>query len=253
MGVYDWQTVEVEQPVHSPPTQLTLPERACYPLIDSYVPWNLTSDRIVVPTLRFDHARPIFGFAIFDLRASTVTETAAAGWISGAAWSPTDDLLLITNRHSIRVVTAAGLSVATVLNTDRDSSASITGWTPNGAAFFCLHGSAEASVLRFFDPATGERISEVPIDPASLVPYDAAAYATIDRGPYRLKVDSGTWASAALLDNWSTAEYDAAHSTIRLSVYRPTSAVRTFAQPGGREVIGCEARLVWIAATVVDD
>ena len=252
MGAYVWRTVDVvRQDGSVPAIRLTLADRASWPVVDCYVPWDATSSRVVAATLRFDGVRPTGGFAIFDVHRGIVTEGHADGWVRGAAWSPTDDQFLLATRQSIRIVSAEGAIVAAV-DADLQPSASVVGWTPSGSSFFCLQSHARESVLRFFDPTTGERVADAPLDPESLVPYDASEYAGLDRVPYCLKVNSGTWATGSLLDNWSMAEYDATQSTLHLSVYRPTSPVQTFPRPDGGEVLGCEVRPMWISATVVD-
>ena len=105
-------------------------------------------------------------------------------------------------------------------------------------------------------PEKGEIVLDCAIEPAALVPYDAAAYRRLGRQRYVLVNGPGERAVGELLDRWSVGSVRSLDAGRKSGLMRPASGLRmvpAFTGPGGpAEELGCSAELRWIDADVVE-
>jgi hypothetical protein len=70
---------------------------------------------------------------------------------------------------------------------------------------------------------------------------DEVSYQALDRNSYALVLSSSSQCAGFLLDEWSSAEFDAKTSTLRMMVYRPVGEI--FEK---RSVRVCEVEERWV-------
>ena len=102
----------------------------------------------------------------------------------------------------------------------------VCGWTPSGDSFFYLEQSEEERVplLRFFAAETLERLVDVPLDPAVLLPYEQVVGTSVDHDGYSLPMTSGALGVGRLLDEWSFSSMSDPGGRLLLAATRPSSS-----------------------------
>ena len=62
-------------------------------------------------------------------------------------------------------------------------------------------------------------------NPCSLFPYDEVSYQDLDRNSYALVFSASSQSAGFLPDEWSSIEFDAKTSIVRMMVYRPVGEI----------------------------
>ena len=177
----------------------------------------------------------------------------APTWAHGIFWSSSHASLLVIGPGWLRLVDAEGR-----IDTSEDwpssaGDAVYGGWLASGEHFFVIRRQeGQKARFRAYD-ASGAPVRDEPLDPADLLPFDAKAFASLERGSYSLRLGPGTRATAALLDRWSDARYDPATGELRLAVYRPTGPVGpepSTAFDRSRGELTAPAAIRWVAVRV---
>jgi hypothetical protein len=138
-------------------------------------------------------------------------------------WAPLGDLLAITCDGHIKIVNRIGEEIACIPVSHPKLEYPETFWWRDGKRILiiCRESESAKSCLRILDSANGRLLSATDFDPADLIPYDRAAYASINRDRYSLHIGPRTRAVGNLLDRWSRLEFDNIRCVLRGTVYRP--------------------------------
>jgi hypothetical protein len=174
-------------------------------------------------------------------------------WAYGIFWSWSRPLLLVIGSGWLRLVDEHGRIIASEDWSSSTADAVYGGWLASGERFFVISRHAGEKVrIRTYD-AAGAKVSDEPLDPIDLVPFDAKEFRSLDRGTYSLRIGLSRRSIAALLDRWSDARYDPATGDLRLAVYRPTGPIEPEPSPAFSRSTGtltAPAALRWIAVSL---
>jgi len=100
-----------------------------------------------------------------------------------------------------------------------------TDWLRSGIVFLVARAARGSKTkITFYSSVSGGPIGAEDLDPADLLPYDAAAYAGLSRDAFCLKHGTGAWWAGVLLDVWHDARFALETNTLLLATCRPTSA-----------------------------
>jgi hypothetical protein len=123
-----------------------------------------------------------------------------------------------------------------------------TYWMRQGIVFLVARKSPGAKTrITFYASVSGEPIGAWDLDPADLLPYDAAAYASISRKQYSLIIGNARCGAGVLLDKWDNVRFVPETNALLLATYRPTSPPGLkFALDGETKQIMCRAKERWV-------
>ena len=176
-------------------------------------------------------------------------------WPEGIFWSPKRAALPVIGKGWFSLLDREGRITASREWSVHARDPVYANWFASGERFFVIGRSPGRKVtFREYD-ANGGALGEEPLDPADLVPFDAQAFASLDREVFSLRTAPGTRSIAGLLDRWCDARYDAASGDLRLAVYRPTGPVEpepsaAFGMPAG--TLTAPASVQWIAVRITE-
>ena len=113
-------------------------------------------------------------------------------WPEGIFWSPTRAVLLAIGEGWLRLLDREGRVTASREWSVHARDRVFGGWFASGGRFFVIGRSeGQKATLRAYE-ANGAPAGEEPLDPADLVPFDAPAFASLDREVYSLRTAPGT-------------------------------------------------------------
>jgi hypothetical protein len=117
-------------------------------------------------------------------------------------------------------------------------------WFDDAGLFFAVETQWRGLAnLRFFGAETANSLRTEPLNPNSLFPYDEVSYQDLDRNSYTLVLSASSQCAGFLLDEWSSIEFDAKTSILRMMVYRPVAEI--FEK---RSMRVCEVEERWVEA-----
>ena len=190
-----------------------------------------------------------------DDRAGVLLGDVDAGyrWLSGVPrsphtilWSPRRALLLVSGRSWVRVFDDRGRALSSVEWPEAPHGVTHAFWLPSGERFVVIGpvGHSPRRTIRLFGSG-GDLLAEKPLDPADLVPFNAAEYAHLNRDAFSVVLGGSTRAVGWILDEWSDARYDPETGELRLLVYRPSGPVERDTHAPSERI--AQATRPWIA------
>jgi hypothetical protein len=168
-------------------------------------------------------------------------------------WSPRENRLLVVSKRGATLFDAEAKVRAVAHWAHPENEWPISGWMPNGAHFFVLSREAEnaPSEIRFYRSSDAQLADRVEVDPARLVPWDAAPYRKLRRDFWSLEVGEGSGAIGSFLDTWHDFRYGVDGRELSLGTYRPISPPFSVKTEWGDEWV-CRAEERWIALELLE-
>jgi hypothetical protein len=201
---------------------------------DLYDPWCNDSACLFLNSVKE-------GSSIYEIESGLTRKCTLRG-VTGCIGSRRFSQYLATTVEGEYLVARDGRIVTSIPMRRPQHGFPFLSWFDDAGLFFAVETQGRGLAnLSFFKAETANSLWTEPLDPSSLFPFDEVSYQDLDRNSYALVLSSSSQCAGFLLDEWSSAEFDAKTSTLRMMVYRPVGEI--FEK---RSVRVCEVEERWV-------